>query len=468
MKIRTLVILLLITLVSTISLSACDDVSAQVNYKPPFLPIVFSLHDNGTVSVAGDASVVTPIGDFEVEAGGYTADATATPPPDSLVLIIRHIKSGKAVDTVYDIAANGEELAITTDGLTQINVTAHQVFIDATKSKIKSITFKDTRPLQYSLGDPSSHYGVKLDWSPDGNLIAVTDTNDIQVFDAHTAQTVMTLNSGQDNFTPALIAWSHDGRYIASETFDHQIYLFDAKTGNVVQSYADPLGKGGQLISLAWSPNNKYLADSTIPDTTTYLGTTTSVFDAHTGKVIVNHPGFIVSPHCSWTPDGKYVVTDDTTTDGDSSQVWNALGGQTLHTFSDSANPCLSPNGARIVTASISGDVRLWDPYTGKLTADFQGHSAAQVFNFAWSPDGTRIISEKIVDDTNHVGASIEVWNAKTGNTIVTYRFPYQTYQSDNKTYSYQLSDAEWSPNSQSVATLFINTVKIQPGNAGS
>jgi WD40 repeat protein len=116
---------------------------------------------------------------------------------------------------------------------------------------------------------------------------------------------------------------------------------------------------------------------------------------------------------------------------------------------------------------STSGGVQLWDTATWKLAANFQGRNASQTYQLSWSPDGTRIISANLVDDTNHVGASVEVWNAKTGNTIVTYRFPYQTYQSDNKTYSYQLSDAEWSPNGQSVATLFINTVKIQPGNAG-
>lgn len=469
MKIRTLVILLLMTLVSTIALSACDDVSAQINYKPPFLPIVFSLHDNGTISVAGDASVVTPIGDFEVEAGGYTAEATATPPPDSLVLIIRHIKSGKAVDTVYDIAANGEELAITTDGLTQINVTAHQVFIDATKSKIKSITFKDTRPLQYSLGDPSEHYGVRLDWSPDGNLMAVTDTSTIQVFDTHTAQTVKSLSNGQDNFAPLLVAWSHDGKYLASETSDRQIYVFDAKSGAVAQHYADPTGSSGLLTSLAWSPDNRYLADSYVPDSTTFLGTATVVFEAHTGKVIATHPGFITTPHCNWSPDGKYLVTDDRNSDGDSTQVWNALSAlyTPVHTFSDSGNPCYSPNGTRIAVASYTGDIHLLNTATWKQAADFQGHDATQIFQFVWSPDGTRIMSAKLGDDSNKVGSSVEVWNAKTGATIVTYRFPYQTYQSDNKTYSYQLSDAEWSPNSQSVATLFINTVKIQPGSAG-
>jgi WD40 repeat protein len=243
--------------------------------------------------------------------------------------------------------------------------------------------------------------------------------------------------------------------------------VFDAKTGGQVQNYADPAGNSGQITSLAWSPDNRYLAASNVPDETTFLGTTTTVFEAHTGKVVATHPGIITAPHCNWSPNGKYLVTGDTTSDGDSTEIWSAQSGQNIHSIPDTGNPCYSPNGTRIAVVSTSGGVQLWDTATWKLAANFQGRNASQTYQLSWSPDGTRIISANLVDDTNHVGASVEVWNAKTGNTIVTYRFPYQTYQSDNKTYSYQLSDAEWSPNGQSVATLFINTVKIQPGNAG-
>lgn len=74
---------ILVTFLCMILLSACDapstSVSAQVGYQPPFLPVVFAINNDGTISASAQGDIVTPIGTFSVAAGGYPIPAGVAP-----------------------------------------------------------------------------------------------------------------------------------------------------------------------------------------------------------------------------------------------------------------------------------------------------------------------------------------------------------------------------------------------------
>jgi TPR repeat protein len=66
-----------------------------------------------------------------------------------------------------------------------------------------------------------------------------------------------------------------------------------------------------------------------------------------------------------------------------------------------------SPDGSRIVTASIDKTARIWDAHTGVQLAVLSGHGE-EVSCAAYSPDGTRII-------TAAADKTARIWDASTG-----------------------------------------------------
>src|SRR5262249_15512462 len=78
---------------------------------------------------------------------------------------------------------------------------------------------------------------------------------------------------------------------------------------------------------------------------------------------------------------------------------WLLLGGHNDSVWTAS----FSPNGSRIVTASLDKTARIWDP-SGSEIAVLRGHED-YVMSVAFSPDGSRIL-------TGSVDNTARVWDA--------------------------------------------------------
>jgi WD40 repeat protein len=72
----------------------------------------------------------------------------------------------------------------------------------------------------------------------------------------------------------------------------------------------------------------------------------------------------------------------------------------------------LSPDGARIITASADHDVRVWDLATGTLVRVIKAH-VGKVSDARYSPDGRLIVT---------AGPGASVWNARTGQRLILLR----------------------------------------------
>jgi WD40 repeat protein len=60
------------------------------------------------------------------------------------------------------------------------------------------------------------------------------------------------------------VAWSPDGKRIASGSGDHTVKVWDASTGKIVLTYSD---HSDRVNTVAWSPDGKYIASGSFDNT---------------------------------------------------------------------------------------------------------------------------------------------------------------------------------------------------------
>lgn len=243
-----------------------------------------------------------------------------------------------------------------------------------------------------------------LFWSPNGKRI-VSGSNDttIQMWDAlNGAHAIVTDTDG----AVLSVAWSPDGSRIASGSESLTAQVWDAASGANIYTYR---GHVGQVSSVSWSPDSKYIACAGIDNTTVH------VWSATTGSLLVTYNGHSSGVQVvAWSPDGGRIASgsDDTTV-----QVWNAAGGRTLYTYKGHSalvnTVDWSPNGNRIVSGGNDTSVQVWDATTGHTLCTYNGHSQ-KVLAAAWSPNG-KIIASSSFDTT------VQVWDATNGRTLYTY-----------------------------------------------
>ena len=113
------------------------------------------------------------------------------------------------------------------------------------------------------------------------------------------------------------------------------------------------------------------------------------------------HTGDVSS--AAFSPDGSRVVT---ATLDHTARLWDAKTGAPLATLSGHTDwvhsAAFSPDGSRVVTASADTTARLWDAKTGAPLATLSGHVNG-VTSAVFSPDGSRVITAS----TDETGAAV-------------------------------------------------------------
>jgi hypothetical protein len=101
-------------------------------------------------------------------------------------------------------------------------------------------------------------------------------------------------------------------------------------------------------------------------------------------------------------------------------QLWDVNSCAVLRTLTGHAGQILgcafSPDGHRIVSASVDSMLKVWDSESGACLSTLTGHAAA-VRGCSFSPDGRWIVSASI-DQT------LRVWDADSGSNLAQVEFP--------------------------------------------
>ncbi len=98
-------------------------------------------------------------------------------------------------------------------------------------------------------------------WSPDSQLIALSTWGvGIHIWNPFNGQTI-TFDPGEQVFQ---LAWSPNGRRIASASPDRMVSIWDVATDKLIYVYN---GHTDEVFSVAWSPNGHMLASAGMDNT---------------------------------------------------------------------------------------------------------------------------------------------------------------------------------------------------------
>lgn len=271
-------------------------------------------------------------------------------------------------------------------------------------------------------------------WSPDGKRIASASYDQtVQVRDVDTGIPITTYRGHL--LGVYAVAWSPDGKRIASGSWDKTVQVWDVNTGGTILTYR---GHSSWVRAVAWSSDGKLIASASYDQTV-------QVWNANNGRNNIIYCGHSdVVNTIAWSTDNSHIVSGskDKTV-----HIWNVTTGKRILNYqghTDEVNAVAwSPDGTYIVSAGDDKAVQISDATAGSHFNTYLGHTAS-VTALAWSPNGMRIAS-------GSKDKTIKVWDVTTSNNVFTYRG-----------HNAEVYSLAWSPDSTHIASgSWDDTVQI-------
>jgi WD40 repeat protein len=269
---------------------------------------------------------------------------------------------------------------------------------DGAIARIGTVRFRHGRPVN------------AIAYSPDGRtLISGCDDHLVRLWDAASGKELRRFRG--HSYRVVAVAFSPDGKAVASAApgGDQTIRLWETATGKELWQTK------GHALSLAFSPDGKVLASGGL-DKRIHL------LDAATGKVqgqLRGHKQPITSVAFSPKADVLASASGDKMV-----RLWEVATGKELRQLSGHEDEvkaiAFSPDGKTLVSAGDDQVIVLWDVDSGKEHQRLRGHHWS-VSSVAFSPDGKTLASGEYSSTTI-------LWEAATGKILHRLEAPRPTY----------------------------------------
>jgi WD40 repeat protein len=241
-------------------------------------------------------------------------------------------------------------------------------------------------------------------FSPDGRWLAsASHDRTVRLWDARTGAEIRVLRGHTDRVTG--VAFSPDGLRLASAGRDGAVMVVDVQTGEAVTTAR---GHRGAVLGVAFDPDGRSLA-------TAGEDHTVRLWDAASGaalRTLSGHAHAVTG--VAFRPDGRRLASGSA---DNTVRVWDLTAPDHApvhlrgHT-SEVRGVAYRPDGRTLASVSWDKSVRLWDPEAGREVGTLRGHTQG-VYSVAFSPDGTRLASSS-------GDRTARVWDVATRKPVVT------------------------------------------------
>jgi WD40 repeat protein len=310
--------------------------------------------------------------------------------------------------------ATGQEIRLLTENIDwEVNAVAFSP--DGKALASGGIVDSTVRIWDISTGKPRRQFGghtapiITLGFSADGrSLISAGRDRCLRFWNVRTGRERRRLDRADEAGIDA-VALSPDRKTFATAGLqDHPVNLRDLATGRELRCF----GKHKH-----WEPEVAFSLDG---KTLASAGTDHSIYlwDVATGKklrVLKSHQASVF--RMSFSPNGKVLASNAARFGDDQAvRIWDVSRGKEIRRLEMAGSGALafSPDGRVLATGDLDNTIRLWEVATGKELVQLRRYPSPRIpfiTSLAFSPDG-RMLASGWVDDT------IVLWEVATGQEI--------------------------------------------------
>jgi WD40 repeat protein len=193
----------------------------------------------------------------------------------------------------------------------------------------------------------------------------------------------------------------------------------------------------GALLALEALPDYSKKEDQRRPLVPSAEGSLYATLDRYMDRLWLKHSGSVMS--VAFSPDGSKIVTASVDR---TARVWDSGTGEFVAVLRGHTNSLFSaifsPDGNKIVTASLDKTALVWDTKTGAVVAVLEGHTGP-VISAVFSPDGSKIV-------TASSDKTARVWGSGSGELVAIL-----------KGHADSLNSAVFSPDSSKIVTASVD-----------